>query len=197
MIDENLTWHSHIKLVETKIAKNIGIIAKLRHTLPCRLLLMLYNSLILPYLTYCSMIWANVKSTNKVKKVITLQKKCLRLVFNLPYLSHTTPWFKKYGLLTVIDIGKLQLLEFMFKYTHNLLPHTFDNYFDLNSNIHSHNTRQQKNYHSYPARTCIRQFNVVKSGPRLWNSLPADIKSSTSFCAFKRDVRMLLLSNYE
>ena len=51
-IDEHLSWRNHISEVTSKIAKNIGIINRLRKFVPGYILLTLYNSLVLPYLNY-------------------------------------------------------------------------------------------------------------------------------------------------
>src|SRR3984885_11494523 len=51
IIDEHLTWHPHITLVKNKVAKIIGIVKKLKYTLPSKTLKTLYNSLILPHLS--------------------------------------------------------------------------------------------------------------------------------------------------
>ena len=52
----------------TKICKNVGLIAKLRHSLPRPTLLNIYNSLIHPYLTYGLAAWGQACKTylNKI-----------------------------------------------------------------------------------------------------------------------------------
>ena len=50
-IDSNLKWSHHINYVALKISRIVGIIARLRHFVPTQTLLMIYRSLILPYLT--------------------------------------------------------------------------------------------------------------------------------------------------
>ena len=52
LIDENLSWKTHIHSVANKISKTIGLIARLRHIVPTCTLLNIYQSLITPYLTY-------------------------------------------------------------------------------------------------------------------------------------------------
>ena len=52
LIDKNLSWKHHIDVIATKISKNVGLIAKLLHYVPRKILLNLYKSLIHPYLTY-------------------------------------------------------------------------------------------------------------------------------------------------
>ena len=51
LIDSNLKWSHHINYVALKISRIVGIIARLRHFVPTQTLLMIYRSLILPYLT--------------------------------------------------------------------------------------------------------------------------------------------------
>ena len=51
LIDQNLSWKYHIDSIVTKISKNVGLIAKLRHSVPRPILLNIYKSIIHPYLT--------------------------------------------------------------------------------------------------------------------------------------------------
>ena len=51
LINESLTWTDHIFTVLNKTSKNIGIIRKLKNTLPNDVLHTLYNTLIAPYLS--------------------------------------------------------------------------------------------------------------------------------------------------
>ena len=57
-IDEHLNWDEHMKQVSGKISKNLGARRRLKTILTCELLQNIYNSLILPYLTYCNIIWS-------------------------------------------------------------------------------------------------------------------------------------------
>lgn len=74
IIDEHLTWHEHLKLIGTKISKNMGIIYKIRHSLPQSVLPILYCSLILPYLNYSNIVWGSTY-TSRLSKIEKLQKK--------------------------------------------------------------------------------------------------------------------------
>ena len=70
----------HIESICQKISKSIGIIAKIRHYVPRRILLSVYNSLIVPYLTYGICCWGNCALTQQ-RKIVTLQKRALRLIY--------------------------------------------------------------------------------------------------------------------
>ena len=74
LIDSTLSWKSHIEYITKKVAKSIGIIKRVHNCLPTDTLNTLYNTLVLPYLNYCNMIWANNKTTY-LKPLLILQKK--------------------------------------------------------------------------------------------------------------------------
>ena len=62
MIDENLTWKTHIELAENKISKSVGILFKASRSLNSKSLQSIYFALVHPYIKYANIEWA---STNK------------------------------------------------------------------------------------------------------------------------------------
>ena len=77
-----------------KIIKSIGIIAKIRHYVPRHVLLSVYNSLIAPYLTYGICGRGNCALTFQ-RKMVTLQKRALRLIYFRKSKEHAVPFFLK------------------------------------------------------------------------------------------------------
>jgi hypothetical protein len=73
-IQETLSRIPHIQSITTKISKNIGIIAQSRHSLDRSTLSVLYNSLILSYLQYCTIIWGSSYTTH-LHPLLRCQKK--------------------------------------------------------------------------------------------------------------------------
>ena len=124
IIDEHLSWDKHIEQIGSKISKNIGIISQLKNTLPERILLMLYNILVLPYLNYCPMIWVHENNNTKINTIYRLQKRVVRIICKKGYREHAAPYFKKLNILTINDISRSQLLQFIFKSRHKLIPKT-------------------------------------------------------------------------
>ena len=123
MLDENLSWKSHIEMVGNKISKVTGILYRLKNVFPENVLFVLYNSLIVSYMNYGLLLWG-IHS----HKLELLQKKALRLMTNSNYLAHTTPLLIKHGLLNVRDMYKLKLLKFYYKLSYDLLPPYFNKY---------------------------------------------------------------------
>ena len=103
MIDSNLSWKYHIESICHKISKSIGIIAKIRHYVPRRVLLSVYNSLIVPYLTYGICGWGNCALTFQ-RKIVTLQKRALRLIYFSKSKEHAVPFFLKSNCLPLSSI---------------------------------------------------------------------------------------------
>ena len=93
LIDENLSWKNHLDCVITKISKTIGMIAKLRHSVPSSVLTNIYKSLILLYLTYGLVAWGNT-SKNYLNKIVVLQKRVLRLIYFVDRKEHAIPLFE-------------------------------------------------------------------------------------------------------
>ena len=89
LIDENLKFKSHVSKISGVISRQIGIIGRARYLLNAQLLMLLYNSLILPYLTYCACIGgSNYRTT--LQPVIVAQKRAVRLISGVPAGTHTS-----------------------------------------------------------------------------------------------------------
>ena len=71
-INEKLDWSDHVKHIITPISRNIGILYKVRYFVSDKILLMLYNTLFLPYILYCNMLWATCKTATN--NILFLQK---------------------------------------------------------------------------------------------------------------------------
>ena len=54
IVDNKLSWASHIKYISNKISKSLAIIRYLRYSFPTKILKSLYMSLVLPYISYCN-----------------------------------------------------------------------------------------------------------------------------------------------
>ena len=79
MIDENVTWKTHVELVENKISKSIGILFKASGSLNSKSLRSIYFALVYPYINYANIAWA---STNKtyLKRILGKQKQAARIM---------------------------------------------------------------------------------------------------------------------
>ena len=103
IIDSNLNWKSHLHELGKKVARNIGILSKIRHFVNNSILYQLYYSLIYPLLTYGLLVWGNTYHTT-LKPIITLQKRALRIITYSKPDKHSEPLFKQVELLKLVDL---------------------------------------------------------------------------------------------
>ena len=127
-MDEHLTWSKHFTHIQNLIAINIGIISRIRPIITTKTALLLYFALIYPYLTYCNIVWASTYHFH-LDRLNTLQKRIIRIVFLLAFLSSTKSTFVNNNLLSIHQIHCLQVLLFMFCYDYNALPKVFRGFF--------------------------------------------------------------------
>jgi hypothetical protein len=57
LLDENLSFKWHVRVIRVKVSRGLGIIRKLKSLFPFPILRLLYFSLIYPYISYCSSVW--------------------------------------------------------------------------------------------------------------------------------------------
>ena len=79
MINEILTWKTHVELVEKKISNSIGILFKASRSLNSKSLRSIYFALVHPYINYANIAWA---STNKtfLNRILGKQKQVARIM---------------------------------------------------------------------------------------------------------------------
>ena len=196
VLDEHLTWKYHLNAVSLKMSKALFSIRQVKNTLPNASLLHLYNALIQPYLTYGIQIWGTASSSH-IKKTLQLQKRAIRTINNASFNSHTEPLFKSNGVLKLMDLYEYHTTLFMYDYTHNNLPSSFQNMFTLNSDIHQdHVTRQSslinvpKHKNMYVSKLPPIQF------PKLWNKWKNKIDCNLPRHMFKSTLKRHILSTY-
>ena len=186
VLDSKLKFDSHIRSVCRKVSKSIGILYKLKEYMSDRMLMNLYYSMIYPYLIYGNLIWGGTYSTH-LNPLLLLQKRAVRIISKSSYLSHTDPIFSKLEILKLCDVHKYLVSQYVFKRKNSFL-----------SNITPfRSTRQQHNLVSCFQRLTVCQHSLSYSGPKIWNTLPPEIKNCDKFGLFKRNLKKFLLSSYE
>ena len=190
-VDEYLTWKHHISFICKQISKSVGIIFRSRFYLSSKTKVTLYYALIYPYITYCNSTWSSTYVSN-LNRIFYLQKRVVRAIVNSDYRAHSAPLFAKLGILDIFQVNSFQIAKFMFCHQNQLLPPMFLNLFLTSSQVHNYGTRAANQYRSHSCRTNLKQFTVLYQGPKIWNSLPQSITSSSSLFTFKKKMLKFL-----
>ena len=118
------------------------------------------------------MIWG-FSSNKNLKRIHLLQKRAVRIISHSHYLCPSAGLFSRMKILPVQDIVSLQTGIFMHDCFNGLLPTSLQDYFNLNANIHTYNTRNNHDLHPPLLRTERSKASMFYQGPVLWNKLPS------------------------
>ena len=197
LIDKNLTWRPHIDHIASKISKTVGIIARLRHHVPLNTLLQIYRSLIFPYTLYGIPAWGQASQCD-LKKILTLQKRALRLIFFASKRSHAIPLFVASNILPVNMLYFETVSAIMHDVSTHSTPKNIRELFIHASDVHAYNTRFSgaDNLFVQKSRLNMKLQSFPAFGTRLWNCIHPDWRKLTKR-AFKRKIHKLLLTVLE
>ena len=193
IIDHSFSWKPHISHVRNKVSRSIGILYKARDLLNYHSLYMLYNSLILPYLTYCVEVWGNTYQNN-LKSLITIQKKAIRIVHKVGYQDHTNVLFLASKTLKFLDLIKFKTAQIIYKARNKLLPVNVLKYFRDKDGRYE--LRRELNFKHLGANTTMKSMCISISGVQLWNGLPEVIQKCTNLEQFKKQFKLNILAKY-
>ena len=145
------------------------------------------NSFILSNFNYCPLVW-HFSSCESIRKIEKIQKRCLRIILN-DYESGCETLLHKSNKPTMEIWGLRTLAVEIFKILNETNPLYMKNIFTPKEN-----TKVRQN------DTIDKRINTSRFGiqslrsldPKMWNNLPLNIKSETSFLKFKEYIKTWL-----
>ena len=121
MLGKHISWIDHVKTVENKIAKNIGLVYRVSQFLNEDSLRTVYFLYIQSYFNYVNIAWANMYAT-KLKRVYSKQKHVVCIVFNNNKITHSKPLFENLNTLNVNQINIYLYFHIINKLINNQIP---------------------------------------------------------------------------
>ena len=162
---------------------------RLKNLVPTAAKLQLFKAEILPYLTYCHLTWHFCRASDKWK-LESIQERGLRAVFR----DGQSTYEKLLNGAKLITLWKrLQDLAcLMYKVKHGMCPQSVRGLLSVNST--GYNFRgadfHLPRFHS----VTYGKHSLRYLGPKLWNSLPSNLRNLPSLQSFKRHIRLVNLS---
>ncbi len=98
--DKHLIWKHHIDKTAKTLSKNIALLKGIRKYLLHQTRLTFYKTFIQPHIDYSSTIWGQ---SPHISRIHILQKISLRLIMNVPNLTHSAPLFKECQVMPIQD----------------------------------------------------------------------------------------------
>ena len=180
-MDKDLSFLSHIKKLENKLSKSVGILNKVKPFPNASTLLQFYYSIFRSHLQYGIIIWGSTFKSY-LKKLNILQNKAVKIIAGGLWFERATPFYAKLKFFKIQDMYLLELALFVFKFQTKQLPSSFLDYFKLTNAIHAKQTRSSANDNYFLPRykTMKLERSIKYQGAKLWNSISNEIKISTS-----------------
>lgn len=178
-IDCNLTWENQIEHVCNKLKIAYYAILQMRDTLNEMGLLDIYYSMVYSYISCNIHIWGRASS---FKRVFILQKRIIRLLFNMKYGDSCRNIFVEKNIFTAPCI-----------YIYKCLTYAKKNIqcFKSMSEIHSYETRHRHLLEIPPHKTKAFEDSPFYNCIMLYNSLSKELKD-LCFKKFKVEISILL-----
>ena len=191
IVDDTLTWEEHIEYISVKLKSGIGILKVTGKFLKRESLILIYRTLIEPYLRYCSTVWGQCNETQK-EKLQALQNKAARTTAKVKFhdADHTR-LLQDLGWLNVRSLLELDMGIFMYKCKNKLMPDSITNLFRTVDSVHSYQTRAAKSGNLYIPKSLhsSAQKSISNKGAKVWNEIPCEIRDSRTIHSFKEKLR--------
>ena len=93
LLDESLSWKDHIKYIENKVAKNIGLLYRVKQFLEKKSRPHYTICYIHTYLKYANLSWGSTNRTH-IKKLLSQQKHAVRIISNRTCFNRINEHFR-------------------------------------------------------------------------------------------------------
>jgi hypothetical protein len=169
LVDKHLSWLPHIKYLQSKVSKSIGMMYRVRPYVNSICLKLIYFSLIHCFISYANITWGSTQTT-KLKKILSVQKHACRIIYGKKRREHTKPLMRDMKMMNIYEINIYQHLIFMYKFTNNLTPVNFNCKFKKNINEKYFLRTNQSKFFKLPKKlNKYTEFSIAFRGPKIWN----------------------------
>lgn len=194
IIDSCLRWNCHINTLCNKLSRTIGYIRRIQYLLPKRILLMIYNSLFLPHIDYCNIIWGQSAMCH-ISRIQKLQNRFARLILKADFFTPHITMLTELSWQSVRQRINYQICLNMYKIQNNLTPlYLKPIVIPRKISIYTRHSAQSPLFIKTP-RTDYFKRSLHYQGSLMWNNLSPNVRVSVSLLSFKRQCKLLSIQN--
>jgi hypothetical protein len=185
IVDEKLSFKSHIKYIVTKLRKWVGIFKKIGHLLTASTKHTLYNSMFHPIILYGIELYGNGNDTS-LSELQTLQNRAIKALFGYPRLFCTTKLYQELGIKQIRPLFKMRASLFLWSVLNKPPSFHIQSSFQclLAKDTHKYPLRDKNKFNlsfNCSTFTSSSTFKLIL----LWNEIPPQIKKASQFSHFK------------
>lgn len=163
----NLSWSTHVDHVHSRASRIFCFLYRYRTHMSKSVVMMLYYALIYSHFNYCLLVWGTATKTN-LDRLLTLQKKFIRVLDCLPYHHTTAGLFQKHSLISIHNLYDLRLINYYITALKKSLTGVISLY-NLSEHSWKYNYRTHKLWNIPRCRTNYGQQSVSYRLPRILN----------------------------
>ena len=180
-IDDSLNWSNHIAGLVTRLSRSCYALRQLGKSCSVDVVRTFYFSNFYSFMRFGIIHWG---MNSDCGKIFVLQKRAIRIMYNIPNLESCRQLFKTHNLLTFFDVYILEVLCFVYQRRGD---------FDYSAN-HGYDTRHSHRLLPAMHRHSAYHKSLSYMGCKLFNVLPDRYRSIGSLSCFRKTLRSFILS---
>ena len=143
-VNQRMNWTDHIDSITSKVGQRLGLVRRVKHLLPMRARLTLYNSLIMPLFDNADIVWGDKNNVQLMNHLQVMQNNAARLILDFPARASGTQ---------ALELLKWQPLHLRRFYHRCLMVFKYKNgnvdfNFGIKKNeLHGYSTQRRNDYH--------------------------------------------------
>ena len=185
IIDDRLTFKSHIDNVIKKMARKYGVLCRLKNELTISSKIQLYKSIISPHIDFCSSILFLANNT-QILRLQRLQNRIMRLILKCNRYTSSSFMLDALRWLSVKQRVYFLTMVFLYKIFNNMLPRYLCDRIDRGRDLHRYNTRNAEDARTPNFLFGRSQNSLLYKGINFFNSMPRQVKRAATMAEFKR-----------
>lgn len=152
---------------------------------------LIYNAFVSSILYYLAAFWGQARKGD-LEKLQVVQNRLLKNLFRRHHRTHTSDLYTDLNLLNISSIIKLDSVKLVHKITNNLID--TDVNFELNNQIHDHNTRASRHIHILSTTSNLGRKRITRQAAAWYNSLPDELKTLETSVHFNKCTKLYFLN---
>ena len=185
--DSKLTFQSHIDNISKNASQKLNSISRITPYMDFNKKRLAVNAFFMAQFKYCPFTWMchNIMYNNKINR---LHERCLRLIYNDKHSSFGN-LLKKDNSASIHHKNLQALVIEMFKVCTKTSPEIMQEVFQVKEQ-ENYNLRNQSNFVIPQVKSVNHGLESVRFlGPKIWESLPNDLKNKESADSFKTAIK--------
>ena len=180
-INQYLTWHDQIDQIQSKVAKRLGVLKRIKHLLPVYARKIYVTTMVIPILEYASIVWGDKNNKVLMDSIQVLQNRAAKMVLDRAPHSSSTEALVDLNWVNLRTRRQMKRCLYMYSLINS---DNRNNMIIRGSDHHSHNTRSKDSVRIIKSDTNWGLLRSLNSALLDWNALPMEMRN-LSYNAFR------------